>query len=120
LAYAKDAKTAAFYESLGPEHKVNRSRPLVEEDARGLYEAFHLLHPSRPQHFGGAGAIPFTEIDAFCRLFAITEARETVARQLRRLDVAYLGLVEKNRTPRTPVTNGRNHARHPHQPARRP
>jgi hypothetical protein len=96
-------------------------RPLVEEDARFLYEAFHLLHPSRPQHFGGAGAIPFTEIDAFCRLFAITE-RDTVARQLRRLDVAYLGLVEnrKQRTPSEPVTNGRNHARHPHQPARRP
>jgi hypothetical protein len=94
----------------------------VAEEAAFLYEAFHLLYPSRPQHFGGAGAIPFTEIDAFCRLFAITEERETVARQLRRLDVAYLGLVEnrKQRTPSPSVTNGRNHARHPHQPARRP
>jgi hypothetical protein len=94
----------------------------VAEEAAFLYEAFHLLHPSRPQHFGGAGAIPFTEIDAFCRLFAITEDTETVARQLRRLDQAYLGLVDsRKQQPRTPpVTNGRNDARHPHQSARRP
>jgi hypothetical protein len=93
----------------------------VEEDARFLYETFHLLNPSRPQHFGGAGPIPFAEIDAFCRLFAITDDKETVARQLRRLDLAYLDLVETRKARTTQlVTNGRNHARHPHQPARRP
>jgi hypothetical protein len=94
----------------------------VAEEAIFLYEAFHLLNPSRLQHFGGPGAIPFTEIDAFCRLFALMDDKETVARQLRRLDQAYLGLVEK-RTQRTrtpPVTNGRNDARHPHQSTRRP
>ena len=121
LAYAPNAKTAAFYASLGPDHKVNRSRPQVEEDAIFLYEAFHLLNPSRPGHFSGAGAIPLAEIDAFCRLFAITD-RETVARQLRRLDAAFLGLLEdrRRRTLPQPVTNGRNDAGHHHQPARRP
>ena len=88
----------------------------MEEAAVFLYEAFHLLNPSRPQHFGGAGTIPFTEIDAFCRLFSITEDRETVARQLRRLDQAYLGLMDKTKHR----TNGRNHTGHPHQPAWRP
>jgi hypothetical protein len=102
---------------------VNRSRPVLAEEAVFLYETFHLLNPSRLQHFGGAGVIPFAEIDAFCRLFAITDEREMVARQLRRLDQAYLGLVDKTRqrTRNSPVTsNGRKHPGHPHQPARRP
>jgi hypothetical protein len=88
----------------------------VEEEHRFLYDAFHLLHPSRPVHLGGAGAIPFVEIDAFCRLFGVTAERATFARLLRRLDHAYLQLMEtrKSRTLTPTEQHGGNDPRHHH------
>lgn len=60
------------------------------------WEVFCLLHVSRPTQLDGPGAIPLSEIDAYCRLTGITEAeaRETVMELIRTIDEGYLELVE--------------------------
>jgi hypothetical protein len=71
---------------LDDEPEVERGR------AEAAWAAFAALHPSRPTHFGGAGAIPTSELEAHFRLIGLDdpEEREVLARLVRRIDRAYL------------------------------
>jgi hypothetical protein len=63
-----------------------------------VWEAFVLLSPSRNVGWG-AGAIPLTEIRAYCEMFEIeAEEREDLLYLLRAIDDEYLKLTgEKNK-----------------------
>lgn len=67
-----------------------------------VWEAFVLLSPSRNVGWG-AGAIPLTEIRAYCEMFEIeAEEREDLLYLLRAIDDEYLKLTgEKNKQKRT-------------------
>ena len=98
MAYGKDA---AFYAAQGPDHKVNASRPELDEENVFVMTVFQHLSPSRPVYFGGAGPIPFTEIEAFCRLAGFSpEERLDLAQQIRALDLIYLDLIDKRKQSR--------------------
>jgi hypothetical protein len=56
------------------------------------WSAFAALSDSRPISVGGAGAIPISEIEAYCRLIGLddAESRAALLRLLRRIDRAFL------------------------------
>jgi hypothetical protein len=66
--------------------------PKMHRGAEEAWSAFAALNESRPIHFGGAGAIPLSEIEAYCRLVGLEDAdeREQLARLVRRADRFYL------------------------------
>ncbi|HWM89403.1 MAG TPA: hypothetical protein VN493_01405 [Thermoanaerobaculia bacterium] len=67
-----------------------------------VWEAFVLLSPSRNMGWG-AGAIPLTEVRAYCEMFEIEpEEREDLLYLLRALDEEYLKSTnEKGKQKRT-------------------
>jgi hypothetical protein len=60
--------------------------------ALAAWTAFATLSDSRPVHFGGAGSIPLSEIEAYCRLTELedVELRASLVRLIRRMDRAFL------------------------------
>ena len=71
---------------LDEEPKISPGLPQV------AWSAFAALSDSRAVHFGGAGAIPLSEIEAYCRLVSLEdpEEREQLARLVHRIDRVYL------------------------------
>jgi hypothetical protein len=69
---------------------------VLEEESVYWYEIYQLLHLSRAVLFDGPGAIPLSEIAAYCDLMDIREPaeREDLMTMIRRLDSGYLDLVE--------------------------
>ena len=71
----------------------NQPPPDLDEDNAEYLIAFHQLSPSRPVGFG-MGAIPVSEIHAYCDLFDVDEV-ETFFYLIRALDAVYLGHMAK-------------------------
>lgn len=102
MAYGKDA---AFYAAQGPDHKVNASRPDLAEENVLLMTMFQTLSPSRPVYFGGPGAIPLVEIEAYCRLAGFApEERLDLVEQIRWMDLLFLDLMDKRKGAATTLT----------------
>lgn len=78
------------------------NRPELYPDLVPVWEAFVLLSPSRNMGWG-AGAIPLTEVRAYCEMFEIEpEEREDLLYLLRALDEEYLKSTnEKGKQKRT-------------------
>lgn len=76
----------------GHEIKALINRPSLSVCTKAYYEAFNLLNDARPVSFGGQGAIPLTEIEAYMRVDNITgwDERFHFMRMIKRMDAAYL------------------------------
>lgn len=84
---------------MGPEHKVNQSKERVLDEAQEWSEAFYYLTASRPMGMDGPIPIPVSEVDAYCRLIGTPQLeRQAFLRMIRRLDIGYLELIEKQRS----------------------
>ena len=76
------------------------NRPELYPDLVPVWEAFVLLSPSRNVGWG-AGAIPLSEVRAYCEMFEIPpEDREELLYLLRALDEEYLKLTGEKSKPK--------------------
>lgn len=68
------------------------AQPCLTEEELPFWEAFNLLHLSRPNSGFRASAIPLSEVMSYCELMQIEpgESRELYVRLLRAMDHAYL------------------------------
>jgi hypothetical protein len=67
-------------------------RPILHEDLRDTVEMFFDLSGSRPVNFGGPGAIPASEMNAYFEILDITDPdiKQVFLRRFRVLDSAFL------------------------------
>lgn len=88
-----------MYQSLGPDHKVWKSKPELDDETIFYYVAWQALSGSRSVGLGGAMSILLTEIEAYCRLalVPITE-RLSFARIIRRADMEFLCLMDSRKS----------------------
>lgn len=101
LAYG--GKNASFFENLGPDHKVNASRPDLLEENEFIFRVWSELSPSRPVYFGGLGAIPLVEIEAYCRMAGIEgDSSYWLSRHVRQIDMMYIETVEARKKRENP------------------
>jgi hypothetical protein len=84
---------------LGPDHKVNQSKPEISEESIGWYQAFQHLTYTRPAGMDGALPILLTEIEAYCRIMEIAiEERAGFVRIIRRIDLQWLEMLHNRKT----------------------
>lgn len=99
MRYGADAE---WFEQIAAETGVKlgplKHRPELYRDLQGAWGAFWELSPFRIQGFGSCGAIPLTEIEAYCRLTGVVgSARRSFVGHLRVLDSEFLRVVaERN------------------------
>lgn len=62
-----------------------------------FWQAFHELSPGRTMTGFGAGPIPLTEIEAYCRLYSLDEDTSLeLLRHIRAMDSYYVGKVNED------------------------
>jgi hypothetical protein len=76
-----------------------RDRPALDIKQTALFKHFELLSPSRPMGPVGPLAIPISEVEAYCRLYAIgtLTRRSEVHRVISKLDPIFLEYCDKKR-----------------------
>lgn len=66
-------------------------RPTLDADQALAWAAFCTLSRRRPVFFGGLGAIPLTDVEAYCRLHGVTDEEQgELLPLLEVLDCAYM------------------------------